>query len=84
MLNEGLEKLVAGGDYDDENGVRRQYRGMFRGSGLAEVMLPGTLQKISGPVFDGCGGLKTVWVGDGCAVNVRRSVGRSAQILQSK
>lgn len=80
VLNEGLERLVAEGGYLDENKVYAQYRGIFCGSGLEEIALPGTLREIRGPVFSGCDSLKVVWASDTYAANVRRNTGSSVQI----
>ena len=44
----------------DENGTFTQYDGIFARSGLEEIVLPGTLADIRGPVFTGCDRLQTV------------------------
>lgn len=47
-------------------------------------MLPGTLRKISGPVFDGCDNIQVVWVGDECIPDVKDYICGSARILPAK
>lgn len=79
-LNEGLEVLEAEDGRYDENGAYLPCGGIFCGSGLEEVVLPGTLREVSGPVFRGCDRLRIVWLGEGCTANVRDSVGESVQI----
>lgn len=83
VLNEGLERLVAERQRD-KNGVYVQCEGIFGRSGLEEIVLPGTLREISGPVFSNCCNLATILVGKGCTVDVRRSVGHSVKILSEK
>ena len=40
--------------------------GCFRGSGIEEIVLPGTLREICGRAFESCSSLRTVHVEDGC------------------
>ena len=80
VLNEGLVELITESGQYDENGNLTMYNGIFGQSGLEEIVLPGTLREIRGPVFDGCSNLKVVWVGGKCTVNIRANVAESVEI----
>ena len=84
MLNEGFKELETESGCYDENGTFTQYDGIFARSRLEEVVLPGTLADIRGPVFENCDKLQTVWVRDGCTADVRRSVGEFIIIVPIK
>ena len=43
-------------------------------------MLPSTLMEIDGLAFDGCSKLKTVWVEEGCALDVRKYVDQNVEV----
>ena len=53
----------------------------FEHSGIREVTLPSTLKEIDEKAFDCSEYLKTVWVEDGCALNVRKYVQWSKKVL---
>ena len=52
----------------------------FRRSGIEEIALPRTLKEMGKDVFKNCQNLKTVWVEEGCAVDVRKYVGDSVEV----
>ena len=52
----------------------------FENSGIEEIALPRTLKEIDENLFDGCTKLKTVWVEDGCAVDVKSYVGEIVNV----
>ena len=79
MLNEGLAVL---GRYDscyDEDSDEACYE-VFEWSGLEEIVLPSTLEKIGRRVFLGCGNLKTVCVKEGCALDIGKYVGDGVEV----
>ena len=43
-------------------------------------MLPGTLMEICENAFNDYGNLKTVWVEENCALDVRRYVGKDVEL----
>ena len=53
----------------------------FRGSRLEEITLPSTLKEMGSDVFRDCSDLETVWVEEGCALDVREHVADSVVIL---
>ena len=57
------------------NGIEYIGSECFRDSGVEEIMLPATLREISKSTFTDCRKLKTVWVEEGCAVDVKQYVG---------
>ena len=52
----------------------------FAGSRVEEVSLPGTLRAVGEGAFGDCGRLRVVWVGAGCALDVRGCVGDSVEV----
>ena len=56
----------------------------FSRSRIEQVTLPGTLKEIGKQTFEGCNDLKVVWLEDGCAPDIRASVGGSAVILPAR
>ena len=55
-------------------GVEYIGRECFCGSGIEEVTLPGILRATGDGIFNRCSSLKTVWVGEGFAFDVKRYV----------
>ena len=53
----------------------------FANSGLEEIWFPKTLREIKWDAFQNCGNLKRVWVEEGCAVDVRKHVPASVEVL---
>ena len=49
-------------------------------SSIEEVTLPSTLKEIDNDAFCSCSGLKIVWVGEDCAVDVRKYVDDSVTV----
>ena len=78
VLNEGLERLVAG------NSANGKCNGVFCESEIEEIAVPGTLKEISRKMFCDCPNLRVVWVGEGCTANVRESVGESVEVLPAR
>ena len=72
---EGIESLGKG-DLSSDSWNR-----IFEGSGVEEVTLPSTLRHMSLHIFDGCCALRTVWMRDGCLVDVENFVGRNVRVL---
>ena len=64
------------------NGLECLGERCFCGSGVEEVALPSTLKRVGARVLEGCDRLATVWVEEGCAVNVGRLAGRRVQVLR--
>ena len=62
------------------NGV--EYIGVycFRDSGVEEITLPCTLKGIGTDAFAYCPNLRTVWVEEGCTVDVRKFVGEKVEV----
>ena len=56
------------------NGVEYIGRECFRISGIEEITFPSTLKEIEGQLFDCCWKPKTVWVEEGCALDIRKYV----------
>lgn len=56
----------------------------FRGSGLQEIILPGTLRKIGYRGLKDCNYLGTVYVEDGCRINVKLHVSMGVQVQQNR
>ena len=54
---------------------------VFRDCIVEEIMLPGTLKKISPDLFNSCDNLKIVQVAKGCKVKVRKFVSNSVKVL---
>ena len=82
MLNEGLESLAAENEYIEHNySGRYDLNATFYESGLEEVVLPGTLKELRGPVFRHCP-LAVVWVAAECRASVRESVGDSVAVIR--
>lgn len=79
-MNEGLEKLVTKDSHPDEDEEHQQL-GMFYGSGLEEIVLPGTLREVCDSTFNYCNNLQTIWIRDGCTADVKSSVMESVKIL---
>ena len=55
---------------------------MFRGCGVKEVVLPSTLREMSPDIFRNCTDLKTVWVAEGCKVDVKKFVDNQVNVLK--
>lgn len=56
----------------------------FSNSGIEEVTLPGTLKEINEYAFSNCNSLKTVWVEDGCAPDIKKCCGDNVGIFPAK
>ena len=75
VLNEGLEAL--GEDDEPDKMKMRDMRDLlinkstFEESGLKEIVLPGTLVKLSENSFQQCRSLKRVWVEQRCQIRVK-------------
>ena len=52
----------------------------FKESGVEEITLPSTLKEMGENVFKDCNNLKTIWVGEGCALDVRKYVGKDVEV----
>ena len=52
----------------------------FFESGIEEIALPGTLAEICKSAFTKCSCLKTIWVREGCALDVRKYVGKDVEV----
>ena len=52
----------------------------FYGSGVEEIVLPSTLREINEYVFWLCPKLRTVWIEDGCALDVWKYVGQNVEV----
>ena len=48
---------------------------IFQESRVEEIVLPSTLREIASGIFNDCKDLKTVWVAEGCPLDVRKFVG---------
>ena len=57
---------------------------MFRYCGVKEVVLPSTLREISPDVFRDCEYLKTVWIAEGCRIEVKDFVNLSVKVKKSR
>ena len=82
MLNEGLESIAVENEtieYDGHGGY--DLNATFFESGLEEVVLPGTLKELRGPVFSRCP-LAVVWVAAECRASVRENVDDSAAVIR--
>ena len=64
-LNEGLETVGT----DDEESTNEI--GVFRDSGIKEIVLPGTLVKLSKKSFEDCRSLERVWVEQHCKISIK-------------
>ena len=53
----------------------------FSHSGVEEITLPGTLKGIGKDAFD-CYNLRTVWVVEGCTLDIRKYVSNSVRVNQ--
>ena len=62
------------------SGVERIGKQCFEYSGIEEVTLPGALREIGENAFYGCSRLGTVWVEEGCTLDVAKHVGRRAVV----
>ena len=51
---------------------------------MDEITLPGTLVSLSFDAFQGCDGLRTVYVEDGCDINIRAYPLRNMSVLPAK
>lgn len=47
---------------------------------MQEITLPGTLKEVHDDALSGCGRLRTVWVEEGCAPDVRKHVNGNVEI----
>ena len=79
VLNEGLTTLRKD-DVECEFDGKYCY-GVFWYSGLEEITIPSTLERIGYCTFEGCENLKTVWVADGCVPDIKRCVRDPAVVL---
>ena len=62
------------------NGIEYIGSECFRDSGVEEIMLPGTLKGIGTDAFAHCPNLRTVWVEEGCALDVRKYVKNGVEV----
>lgn len=74
IFSEGLESLGRDGDNSDD------WSSIFFGSGVEEVVLPGTLREMRSDVFNGSMNLKTVLVRKGSQIDVRKFVDASVEV----
>ena len=58
-------------------------RACFCFSGIEEITLPSTLKEIDEKAFEYCQRLKTIWVEEGCTLDVRKYVDSGA-VVRSK
>ena len=56
----------------------------FRDCAIEKITLPGTLTSMSFDAFRGCDSLRTVYVEDGCGINVRAYPLRNVSVLPAK
>ena len=61
------------------NGVECIEEFCFASSGIEEITLPSTLKEISEKAFDRTS-LRTVFVEEGCALDVRKYVGQNVEV----
>ena len=54
----------------------------FSNSGIKEIQLPRTLKEIGEDVFKYCKSLNTVWVEDGCVLDIRKYVDDGVEVRQ--
>ena len=52
----------------------------FLYSGVEDVTLPNTLKEVSEDAFEGCRRLITVWVVEGCALDIGKCVGSNVEV----
>lgn len=62
------------------DGVERIGNECFRHSGIEEITFPSALREIGANAFDDCKNLKTVWVGQRCALRVENYVPYAANV----
>ena len=75
---EGREVL---GQNKEDAGI---WNKMLRYCGVKEVVLPSTLREMSPDVFRDCESLKTVWVAEGCRIEVKDLVSRSVRVKKNR
>ena len=73
-FSEGIESL--GG----EESAPSVWSQLFKGSGVREVVLPGTLREVSPSIFAGCECLRVVRVARGCSVDVQKLVDKDVRV----
>ena len=69
--------------FSEGSGLEKIGAGCFSGTGLREIVLPGTLREIRGTALKDCP-LRVVWVGDGCTACVQKCVDDSVRILPAR
>ena len=69
--------------FSEGSGLEKIGAGCFSGTGLREIVLPGTLREIRGTALKDCP-LRVVWVGDGCTACVQKCVDDSVEILPAR
>ena len=63
VLNEGLETVGTENEESNDNGA-------FKLSGIKEIVIPGTLAKLSKKSFEDCKFLERVWVEQHCKIRI--------------
>ena len=57
---------------------------LFRDCEVEEIVLPGALREVDPVIFKDCRGLKTVWVANGCSVDVGKLVGSNVKVQEKR
>ena len=52
----------------------------FYDCGIEEVVLPDPLKEIDENAFKECGNLKTIWLEDGCVLDIEKYFGSPVQV----
>ena len=73
---EGLRRV------DVPSGVECIEEQCFYESGVEEATLPNTLKEIGEDAFEDCANLKTVFVEEGCALDIKKYVDDTVEIIQ--
>ena len=74
MLNEGLETVGTDGEETCDE------RGVFKDSGVKEVVFPSTLVKLARNSFENCDFLERVWMEQRCQINIADYVDSSVDV----
>lgn len=52
----------------------------FSSSGIEEITLPRSLKEIGENAFKYCDRLKTIWLEEGCTLDIKKYVGNSVEV----